>query len=72
MRTCMVEAMNLGINCSEKKTSLTPRIVPLLVLAKEWGRSASLKEDAFLQTDIILLLLQGVQALSEAIGKVRI
>jgi len=72
MRTCMVEAMNLGINCSEKETSLSPRIVPLLVLAKEWGRSASLKEDAFLHTDIILLLLQGVQALSEAIGKVRI
>ena len=60
--------MNLGVDCREKVPSLSPSILPLLVLVKEWSE---FKEDAFLQTHLILVLLQGVQALSEGSGKVR-
>ena len=63
--------MNLGIDCARRDTSLSPQVVPLLVIAKDWGCSATSREDVFLQTDVILLLLQGVQALSGATGEVR-
>ena len=60
--------MNLGIDCREKESRLSPRIVPLLVLVREWSL---FKEDAFLQTELILLLLQGVQAVSGDSDEVR-
>ena len=60
--------MNLGLDCREKGGPLSPRIVPLLVLVREWSL---FKEDAFLQTELILLLLQGVQAISGGSDEVR-
>ena len=51
-------AMNFNIDCKDKKHPGLQRVVPLLVLAKEWG---NLGKDAFDQTDIVLLLLQGIR-----------
>ena len=50
--------MNFNIDCSESSDPHLRRVVPLLVLVKEWGE---LGDDAFKETDIVLLLLQGVQ-----------
>lgn len=58
-------AMNFGVDCAEKKSPPLSRIVPLLVLAKEWGELGS---DAFDQINVVLLLLQGIRAVNE--GKV--
>lgn len=57
--------MNFSVDCTEKKSPPLPRIVPLLVLVKEWGELGS---DAFDQVDVVLLLLQGIRAVDE--GKV--
>ena len=66
-RVCI---MNLGIDNARREASLSPQLVPLLVIAKDWACSATSREDAFLQTDVILLLLQGVQGLSGTTGEV--
>ena len=60
-----LRAMNFSVDCIEKKSPPLRRIVPLLVLAKEWGE---LGNDAFEQVDVVLLLLQGIRAVDE--GKV--
>ena len=57
--------MNFNVDCSEKKSPPFRRIVPLLVLVKEWG---GLGNDAFDQIDVVLLLLQGIRSADE--GKV--
>ena len=50
--------MNFNVDCSESSGPRLTGVVPLLVLVKEWGE---LGDDAFKETDIVLLLLQGVQ-----------
>ena len=57
--------MNFSVDCAEKRSPPLRRIVPLLVLVKEWG---GLGNDAFDQVDVVLLLLQGIRAVDE--GKV--
>jgi hypothetical protein len=60
-----LNAMNFSFDYTEKKSPPLPRIVPLLVLVKEWSE---LGGDAFDQVDVVLLLLQGIRAVGE--GKV--
>lgn len=60
-----LNAMNFSLDCAEKKSPPLPRIVPLLVLVKEWS---DLGGDAFDQVDVVLLILQGIRAIGE--GKV--
>lgn len=60
-----LNAMNFSVDCTEKKSPPLPRIVPLLVLVKEWGELGS---NAFDEVDVVLLLLQGIRAIDE--GKV--
>lgn len=50
--------MNFTVDCSEGKSPCLRRVVPLLLLIKEWG---DLGVDAFEHVDIVLLLLQGIQ-----------
>ena len=60
-----LNAMNFSLDCTEKKSPPLPRIVPLLVLVKEWSEMGG---DAFDQVDVVLLVLQGIRAIGE--GKV--
>ena len=60
-----LKAMNFSIDCTERKNLSLQRVVPLLVLVKQWG---DLGKDAFQHVDIVLLLLQGIQLGDE--GKV--
>lgn len=53
-----LNAMNFSVDCSEKRSPCLQRVVPLLTLVKEWGYQGI---DAFQQTDVVLLLLQGIQ-----------
>ncbi len=39
----------------------SPRTVPVLVLIREWGR---LKQDPYSQTEVIQLILEGIQPLA--------
>ena len=57
-----LRTMNFIVDCSEQKSLPLRRIVPLLVLVKEWG---GMGKDAFNQMDIVLLLLQGIRAVDE-------
>ena len=57
-----LNAMNFNVDCTEKKSPPLARIVPLLVLVKEWDELGS---DAFDQVDVVLLLLQGIRAVDE-------
>ena len=50
--------MNFNVDCQQSEDPCLTKVVPLLVLVKEWGE---LGDDAFKEIDIVLLLLQGVQ-----------
>ena len=54
--------MNFSSICKEKRLLLRPGNIPLLVLASEWS---NLKDVAYGKIDLVLLLLQGIQAASE-------
>ena len=54
--------MNFNFDCAAQRNSHSLRVLPLLVAIREWSRA---KEDAFSQTDVILTILQGVQAFSD-------
>lgn len=54
--------MNFDVDYRYIHTVRSPQAVPLLVLLKEW---ASYGQDAFAQTDLILLILQGIQPLAK-------
>ena len=53
--------MNLDIDYRHIHVVRSPQTVPLLVLIKEWGRY---QKDAYSRTDIIFLILRGIQPLA--------
>ena len=61
--------MNAEVNCRDKRPVLSAQVVPLLALAHEW---VGFGKDAFLQTDLILLLLRCVSAAAARAGEVGI
>ncbi len=58
--------MNLGVDCRSSDPRLSAAVVPLLVALREWSVE---EKDAYMQTELLMVILQGVQAVTE--GKVR-
>lgn len=55
-------AMNLDVDCRSSHPQLSAASVPLLVVLREWGAEGN---DAYLQTELLMIILQGVQAAAE-------
>ncbi len=53
--------MNFDVDYRDIHTQRSPQAVPLLVLVKEW---ASYGQEAFQLSDVILLILKGIQPLA--------
>ena len=53
--------MNFDIDYRHVHIVRSPQAVPLLVLVREWGKG---QEDAFGNTDVIFLLLRGIQPMA--------
>lgn len=60
--------MNLDTDVSSRECALRPEVFSLLVLVAEWSE---LGQGAFMHTDLLLLLLQAVQAAASRIDHVR-
>ena len=61
--------MNTEIDCREKRPALSASVLPVVALTSEWARFG---EDAYLQSDLISLLLSCVHALSASDVEVRL
>lgn len=61
--------MNTEIDCREKRAPLSASVLPVVALTSEWARFG---EDAYLQSDLISLLLSCVHALSASDVEVRL
>lgn len=59
--------MNLDTDFGSRENALKPEIFSLLVLVAEWS---NLGQGAFMHTDLLLLLVQAVQAAISRVGHV--